>query len=128
MKLEFSFLKCTRKQTLEINICKISLSQFVCHIGFLGAITNTCPTQGVEGVHQKVYTCTLDFKKCTPGAWCTQIKRARLAPPWGQNLYYEDNEIHNFSKRLPALHHHALSFSYIHVVSEKKIFLKIGPF
>ena len=77
MRLVFSFWKCTRKQTLEINICKISVSQFVSHIGFLGAITNTCPTQGVEGVHQKVYTCTLDFKKCTPGAWCGQIKRAQ---------------------------------------------------
>jgi hypothetical protein len=49
-----------------------------------------------------------------------------LAPPWGQNLYPKDNEIHNFSKGLPSLHHHAFSFSYIHVVSEKKIFFKIG--
>jgi hypothetical protein len=49
MRLELSFLKCTRKQNLEINICKISVSQFISHIGFLGAITNTCPTQGVEG-------------------------------------------------------------------------------
>ena len=75
MRLELSSLKCTRKQNLEINICKNSVSQFVSHIGFLGAITNTCPTQGVESVHlhtwfQKVYT------GCTPGAWCRQIKRA----------------------------------------------------
>jgi hypothetical protein len=42
-----------------------------------------------------------------------------LAPPWGQNLYPVDNEIHNFGRDLPALYHHAFSFSYIHVVSEK---------
>jgi hypothetical protein len=47
-----------------------------------------------------------------------------LAPPWGQNLYPKDNEIHNFGRGLPALHHHALSFSYIHVVSEKIFFFK----
>jgi hypothetical protein len=50
-----------------------------------------------------------------------------LAPPGGrgggQNLYPEDNEIHNFGRDLPALHHHAFSFSYIHVVSEKNFFL-----
>jgi hypothetical protein len=52
-----------------------------------------------------------------------------LALPWGQNLYPKDNEIHNFGRGLPALHHHAFSFSYIHVVSEKKIFfLRIGQF
>jgi hypothetical protein len=50
-----------------------------------------------------------------------------LAPPWGQNLYPEDNEVHNFSKGLPSLHHHAFSFSYIHVVSEK-IFYKLVKF
>jgi hypothetical protein len=79
---------CTRKQTLEINICKMSVLQFVSHIGFFGAITNTCPTQGVEGVHQKVYTCTLDFKKCTPGAWCRQIKRAQC---WHVDSYLVDS-------------------------------------
>jgi hypothetical protein len=77
LRLELSVLKCTRKQNLEVNICKISVSQFLSHIGILGAITNTCPTQGVDGVHQKVYTFTLDFKKCTPGVWCRQIKRAQ---------------------------------------------------
>jgi hypothetical protein len=46
-----------------------------------------------------------------------------LAPPWGQNLYPEVNEIHSFGRGLPALHHHAFSFSYIHVVSEKIFFL-----
>jgi hypothetical protein len=53
-----------------------------------------------------------------------------LAPPWGQNLYPKDNEIHNFGRGLPALHHHAFSFSYIHVhvVSEKKIFQKLVNF
>jgi hypothetical protein len=45
-----------------------------------------------------------------------------MAPPWGQNLYPEDNEIHSFGRGLPALNHHAFSFSYIPVVSEKKIF------
>jgi hypothetical protein len=34
-----------------------------------------------------------------------------LAPPWGQNLYPEDNEINNFGRGLPALHYHAFSFS-----------------
>jgi hypothetical protein len=51
-----------------------------------------------------------------------------LTPPWGQNLYPKNNEIHNFGRHIPALHHHAFSFSYKHVVSEKKIFLKIGQF
>jgi hypothetical protein len=45
-----------------------------------------------------------------------------LALPWGQNVYPENNEIHNFGRGLPALHQHAFSFSCIHVVSEKKIF------
>jgi hypothetical protein len=45
-----------------------------------------------------------------------------FAPPWEQNPYHEDNEIHNFGRHHPALHRHAFSFSYIHVVSEKKIF------
>jgi hypothetical protein len=48
-----------------------------------------------------------------------------LAPPRGQNLYPKGNEIHNFGRGFPALHHHAFSFSYIHVVSEKKMFLKL---
>jgi hypothetical protein len=48
--------------------------------------------------------------------------------PWGQNLYPEDNEIHNFGRSLPALHHHAFSFSYIHVVSEKNIFYQLVNF
>jgi hypothetical protein len=43
----------------------------------------------------------------------------RLAPSWEQNLYSEDNEIHNFGRGLLALHHHAFSVSCIHVVSEK---------
>jgi hypothetical protein len=47
-----------------------------------------------------------------------------LAPPWGQNLYIEDNEIHNFGSGLPDLHHHAFRFSYIHIVSEKNLFKK----
>jgi hypothetical protein len=51
-----------------------------------------------------------------------------MAPPWGQNLYPKDHEIHNLGRGLPALHHHAFSFSCIHVVSEKMIFLKIGQF
>jgi hypothetical protein len=45
-----------------------------------------------------------------------------LAPPWGQYRYPEDNGIHNFGRRLPALHRHAFSFSYIYVVSEKFFF------
>jgi hypothetical protein len=40
----------------------------------------------------------------------------------GQNLYLEDNENHNFHGGIPALHYHAFSFSYIHIVSEKKLF------
>jgi hypothetical protein len=52
-----------------------------------------------------------------------------FGPTLGQNLYPKDDEIHNFSKGLPSLHHHAFSFSYIHVVSEKKIFfLKMANF
>ena len=47
-----------------------------------------------------------------------------LALPWGQNLYPEDNQIHNFSRSFPALYHNAFCFSYIHVVSEKKICFK----
>jgi hypothetical protein len=31
--------------------------------------------------------------------------------PWGQNLYPEDNEIHNFGRRILALHHNAFSSS-----------------
>jgi hypothetical protein len=45
-----------------------------------------------------------------------------LGPASGQNLYPEDNEIHNFNTSLPALHHHAFSFSYILVVSEEDFF------
>jgi hypothetical protein len=45
-----------------------------------------------------------------------------LAPPWEQNLCLESNEIHNFGRGLPVLHHYAFSFSYIHVVEEKVIF------
>jgi hypothetical protein len=62
--------------------------------------------------------------------WCSgyqeEVKKMFkcLAPPWWQNLYPEDNKIHKFSRGLPALHHHAFSFSYIHVVSEKISFLK----
>jgi hypothetical protein len=41
-------------------------------------------------------------------------------PSWGHNS--EDNEIHNFGKGLPALHHHAFNFSYIDAVSKKKKF------
>jgi hypothetical protein len=47
-----------------------------------------------------------------------------LTPPWEQNLYPEEDEIHNFGRHLPALHRNAFRFSYIHVVSEKKVFLK----
>jgi hypothetical protein len=45
-------------------------------------------------------------------------------PSPGGNLYPEDNEIHKFSRRLPVLHHHAFSLSYIRVISQKKIFFK----
>jgi hypothetical protein len=38
-----------------------------------------------------------------------------LALPWEQNLYPKDNEIHNCGRSLPAVHHNAFSFSYIHV-------------
>jgi hypothetical protein len=48
-----------------------------------------------------------------------------LDPPWEQNLYPKDNEIHNFGRHLPALHCHAFSFSYIHLVSEKIFFKKL---
>jgi hypothetical protein len=47
-----------------------------------------------------------------------------LALPWGQNLYPKDNEINNFGRGRPALHYHAFSYSYIHVVSDKIIFFK----
>jgi hypothetical protein len=49
-------------------------------------------------------------------------------PALGQNLYLKDNEIHNFGIHIPALLNHAFIFSYIHIVSEKKILLKIGQF
>ena len=39
----------------------------------------------------------------------------------------KENEIHNFGRHIPALHHCAFSFSYIHVVSEED-FKKIGQF
>jgi hypothetical protein len=45
-----------------------------------------------------------------------------LTPPWGQNLYPKDYEIHNFGRHIPALHHHAFRSSYIHVVSEEDFF------
>jgi hypothetical protein len=56
---------------------------------------------------------------------CSNVNRyyiPYLVPPRGQNHYPEDNEMHNFGRGLPALHHHAFSFSYIHVVSEKIFF------
>jgi hypothetical protein len=61
---------------------------------------------------------------------CSNVNRyytSCLALPRGQNRYPKDNEIHNFVRGRPALHHHAFSFSNIHVVSEK-IFLKISQF
>jgi hypothetical protein len=42
-----------------------------------------------------------------------------LAPSWGQNLYHEENEIHNFGRGLPALHHYVLSLSSTCAVVEK---------
>jgi hypothetical protein len=45
-----------------------------------------------------------------------------LAPPWGQSRYPEDYKFHNFGGGLPALHHHAFSFSFTCAVVEKKIF------
>jgi hypothetical protein len=48
-----------------------------------------------------------------------------LTPPWGQNLYPKDNEMHNFGRHIPVLHHHAFRFFfffYIHVVSEDFFF------
>jgi hypothetical protein len=41
-----------------------------------------------------------------------------LAPPWGQKRYPEDYEFHNFGRGLPALHHHAFSFSSTSAVVE----------
>jgi hypothetical protein len=51
-----------------------------------------------------------------------------FGPALGANLYPEGNKIHNFDRGLPALHHHAVSFSYIHVVAEKNIFKKMVNF
>jgi hypothetical protein len=45
-----------------------------------------------------------------------------FAPLLGQNLYPSDNEKQNFGRGLPALHHHAFSFSSTCAVVEKKIF------
>ena len=45
-----------------------------------------------------------------------------LAPPWGQNPYPGDHQIYNFGRGLPALHHHAFSFSQACAVIKKKIF------
>jgi hypothetical protein len=51
-----------------------------------------------------------------------------FGPTLGENLYTGDNESHNFDRDLPALYRHAFIFSYIHVVSEKKIFQKLVNF
>jgi hypothetical protein len=53
-----------------------------------------------------------------------------LALLWGQNLYPKDNEIHNFGRDLPALHHHAFSLIVLHTCSfrEEDFFLRIGQF
>ena len=40
----------------------------------------------------------------------------------GENRYPEDYKFHNFGRGLPALHHHAFSFSSTCAVVEKKIF------
>ena len=63
--------------------------------------------------------------------WCSSFREEAekklemfkcFAPPWGQNLNPRDNEKHNFGRGLPALHHHAFSFSSTCAVVEKKIF------
>ena len=48
-------------------------------------------------------------------------------PTLGAKPLPKENEIHNFGRHIPALHHCAFSFSYIHVVSEED-FKKIGQF
>ena len=45
-----------------------------------------------------------------------------LTPPWGQNPYPGDHQIYKNGRGLPALHHHAFSFSQACVVVNKKIF------
>jgi hypothetical protein len=52
----------------------------------------------------------------------------KCGPAMGQNLYSKDNEIHNFGRSLPAVHHHVFSFLYIRVVSEKEYFSKLVNF
>jgi hypothetical protein len=42
---------------------------------------------------------------------CEQTLHIMFGPALGQNLYPKDNEIHNFGRHIPALHHHALSSS-----------------
>jgi hypothetical protein len=62
------------------------------------------------------------FEKNWTGSY-QEVKNVQyLAPPWGQNLCPGGHEIHNFGRGLPALHHHAFSFSCTSVVVEKMIF------
>ena len=43
-------------------------------------------------------------------------------PALGTKPLPKENEIHNFGRHIPPLHHCAFSFSYIHVVSEEVFF------
>ena len=45
-------------------------------------------------------------------------------PALGAKPLPKENEIHNFGRHIPALHHRAFSFSYIHLVSSEDFFLK----
>ena len=44
-----------------------------------------------------------------------------LTPRLGAKPLPKEKEIHNFGRHIPALHHCAFSFSYIHVVSEEDL-------
>ena len=47
-------------------------------------------------------------------------------PALGAKPLPKENEIHNFCRHIPALHHRAFSSSYIHVVSEEVFKKKNG--
>ena len=49
-------------------------------------------------------------------------------PALGAKPLPKENEIHNFGRHIPALHHCAFSFSYIHVVSEEDLKKKLVNF
>ena len=69
------------------------------------------------------------FEKNWTGGYQEEVKNVQLltdvpnlTPPWGQNPYPGDHQIHNFGKGIPALHHYAFGFSQTCAVVKKKIF------